>query len=207
METLLASSIHVWQPLGYVLVFVGMLFEGDAILFATIFLIHQGFFAAVPASILAVAGALIGDAMWFAIGRKIKSSEKWLKKTFDKMAGRFDKYVRHKPTEMLFVSKFIYGLHRAILLRYGESDITFRKYMSRDTVATFFWMTVVAAVAIGASSYAIAFRHDIKFVGRVLIVGIVLVFALEQVLGYAMQKLLKFIKLEVAEIEEKREEK
>ena len=44
MPHTLLYYLTIWKPLGYGIVFLGMIFEGDAVLFAAVFLARERFF-------------------------------------------------------------------------------------------------------------------------------------------------------------------
>ncbi len=68
MEIFLSHYLGFWLPVGYLVVFLAMMVEGDAALFAAAFLTHQGFFNLGVIIVVVFLGVLIGDLGWYWLG-------------------------------------------------------------------------------------------------------------------------------------------
>ncbi len=145
----LINVIALWPPLwGYAAVFLLMMVEGDVTLFTFSFLTSQGLFV-IPYMLLAVVmGTLFGDAMWYAMGRygfQVRIFA-WLKVIVIHMSSPFVDHLRIRPFHTLFVSRFTYGIHHALLARAGMLKLPFRTVFSIDVPAILCWTVVIGGI-------------------------------------------------------------
>ena len=68
-QTVFGSTLPWLLSGGYLLMFVAMVFEGPLVVMAASFAASMGYFNLGIVIVLAVAGDLIGDLIWFAMGR------------------------------------------------------------------------------------------------------------------------------------------
>lgn len=177
---LLLAPLAAWRPLGYVAVFAGMVFEGDAVLFTAAFLTHQQLFDFGDMALVVLTGVFVGDLLWYQAGV-------WLLRTptlaplrfwLERLTARFDRHLLQRLWRTLFVSKFAYGLHHPILMRAGAIGIPPRRFFWSDVPATLLWVAIVGGLGYGTSASVTAF-HRLRIVERVLGVGLVLFFLIE----------------------------
>lgn len=146
----------------YIVLFVGVLFEGPVVMVMAGFLVKTGFFALVPTYFLLVAGDLVGDVVWYAVGyfgadTFVRKYGKFFSLTPDGIEGAKAAYRRH-DTSILFISKITMGLGLAVpvLVSAGLSRVSFRKYLALNTLGEFVWTAfLMTAGYFFATAYAI----------------------------------------------------
>lgn len=123
----------------YVALFVGMIIEGPMLMITSGFLIHSGFFDLIPTFFAIMLGDLVGDTMWYNIGRygALPAIYKYGKifhitpEIFEKTEELFKKY--HE--RILIISKLTIGMSIATLLTAGATKISFKKFISINFLA------------------------------------------------------------------------
>lgn len=145
----------------YAGIFVGMLFEGDLLLFGVTFLALTGKLAWWLALPLAIAGALLGDLLWYALGTCI-SPESRYGKTLRAITRIMDGRIERHPRRMLFLSKITYGLHRPIQLRFGMERFPVKRYFLLDLPATAFWFAAICTLAVVAHITLLPVLHYLR---------------------------------------------
>lgn len=171
----------------YSLIFFGMLFEGDAVLFVSSFLVHRGVLDFWDVLSVALIGALVGDAMWYWIGTQLKE-ENFLSKWFHRITHPFDDQLQRSPFYAIFVSKFMYGFHHALLFRAGALRISKKKFFSSDLVATLFWMSVISMLAYGTSLSIHIVRHYVRVAELTAALVLILYILLEKKIARILKK-------------------
>ena len=117
-QTLILHSIASHQILAYVIVFILLFLEGDAILFGIAFLAHRGFLDLGILVPLVFFGAFFSDLVWYAVGRRLDRTWPWLHVRIERVARHFDRHLTENPERTIMIAKFIYGgICRALIMR------------------------------------------------------------------------------------------
>ncbi len=177
MKSLFLSQIATLHPIIYLVIFVIMMIEGDAVIFTSFFLVHAGIFEFYRTVIAVFSGAIIGDLLWYFVGHTSEPTNRfslWLLNLSERLTSKFDSHLKERTFHTIFLSKFTYGLHHLLLLRTGSLHIDFKKVIKTDLVATTVWILIIGVLgyASGASFTLVKHRiqyFEIGFLGAVLI--------------------------------------
>src|ERR1700738_3085644 len=129
---------------GYIAVFIGTFLEGETIL------VMAGFFAqrkylrlrfVIP---VAAAGAYVGHAFWFWLGRtkgvQILDRFPKMKKHFGKGIRIFERY----GAPAIFITQWLYGLRVTCAVIIGISRISVVKFLVYEAITCIVWAIVIA---------------------------------------------------------------
>ncbi len=125
-----------------VLLFLGMIIEGEIILILAGILIHQHALHPAETMLLLSAAALLKTVFGYQLGS-------WIARRFPN--SRFLKYVekrillllprfRERPFWSIFISKFIYGVNNATLIFAGYMKTNFPMYVRAEIISTIIWL-------------------------------------------------------------------
>lgn len=184
MHSFFFDYLTLWPPLGYVLIFLGMLLEGEVVLFAAAFLTHEGFFDIRIMLLLVIVGVIWGDMLWYRLGRRLKKTS-FAGLYIARVTDQFDDHLRHRPRRTIFISKFIYGLHRLILLRTGMLRIRHDKFLRSDMLAAGCWLVVVGSIGY---LFSASLRHYLKFIEVALLLGLIIFMCINIFLASFLKK-------------------
>lgn len=179
MDSFILSYLNYWTPLGYIIVFIGMMFEGDTFLFIASFLAHQGVFQPIPLFITALWGMIIGDNLWYSVGLKLRDSQSWIIRWAKRVAGPFDEHLKNNPLRTIFIAKFTYGLNHMMILRAGTLQIRWQDLEKSDILAIISWMAIVGSLGYFSSASFIYVKHYLRFGELALLFGLIIFFGLE----------------------------
>jgi membrane protein DedA with SNARE-associated domain len=185
MQTLFLEYITVSGPLGYFLVFLGTLIEGDAALLLVAFLARLHYINPWVAAVVILVSVVFGDACWFLLGRKYGNSDnrfaRWLHKHTKTITVKFeDNFFRN----YLF-TKFTYGIHRFLIASLGaHSTMSFKKYIKTEIIASLVWVVVIGGVGYGFAASFILLKKYVAFAEIGFVVLLILYFWGEQVLKH-----------------------
>ncbi len=149
--------------LGYLIIFIAMIIEGDIFLFTAAFLTHLGYFDPIKMFVAVYTGSVCGDLFWYWLGLKLNGSSRFTTWT-SKMAVPFDSHLLERPLHTIFLSKFIYGIHHAILVRAGMLKLNLAKFLRIDLISILGWVLIVGSLGFAGSVSFDLMRHSIKFV-------------------------------------------
>lgn len=162
MDLLQFVQVHHLQTVIYLAIFLLVVFDAAITVFAAMFLLVQGVISPLPTFIVLVLGVQLEQLLWYEVGRRLGSWERlmvWL----DKPARPFDKHLVSKPLRTLALSKFIYGIHRAMLVRAGMLKIDFKRYFYIALVCTALWLGVIGSLGLAFSGSYEALKRYIKY--------------------------------------------
>lgn len=154
------SLISLIDSYGYVAIFLGGIFEGEAVLVLGGLAAYGGFLKLPLVLFFAFIGAMASDWSWFFAGRYKgkKIIEKWprLKNLMLKPQRHIDK----RAAFLSFALRFMYGFRTVVPLSLGMSSIRTSVFLFFNTVGLMFWV-----LSIGITGY---FFGDIMeiFLGR-----------------------------------------
>ncbi len=133
----------------YAGIFVGLLFEGDLLLFGTTFLVLTGKLDGWIMLPLAVVAVLLGDVGWYYAGERLAKKPDGRPATILRKITRIlDGRVARSPRRIIFVSKLTYGLHRPILMRFGLEKFGALNFFKVDLPAVFAWFLTICSLAV-----------------------------------------------------------
>ncbi len=152
LPALLAYALTLANQFKYPLVLLITIFEGPILMIVGGFLLHEGVFSLVPLFLTIAAGDLVGDVIWYCIGRYF--AEPLLRKhghflsvtpvLFEKGKILFRKY----ETKILLISKMTLGFGMALvtLMVAGATHVRFRTYMLLNMIGEVFLVTVLLII-------------------------------------------------------------
>lgn len=152
MTGFLESILPIVAAYKYPLIFFATILQGPTIMTGSGFLLRLGTFSFWPLYIALVLGDLMGDIVWYSVGRRW--AEPFLRrfgyifgitpKIFAKVEGMFERH----DTKILFISKITmgFGFALATLMAAGAMRVPFRKYLMLNLVGGFIWTALLLSL-------------------------------------------------------------
>ncbi len=158
---------------GYLIAFFGMIIEGDASIFLFGFLTQLRFFNPFLIYFALVAGAVLGDAVWYWLGSHFHRLPSFVNRWVERVAPPFDTHLKNRTFHTLAISKFTYGLHHVFLVRAGMLKLPLRHVLKVDFLASLLWILIVGSLGYFSGASFIYVKHLVKFVEVLFVLGIV----------------------------------
>ncbi len=133
---------------GYYAVFAATFLEGETILVMAGFAAHRGYLALPWVMLVAFFGSLLGDQLYFFLGRR---HGRRILQQFPKLrmrADRVDTLLARHHTLLILVIRFLYGLRTVGPMVIGMSGVATPKFVGLNIVGAALW-----AVMIGGAGY------------------------------------------------------
>lgn len=178
MYSLVIHTLTLYRPLGYFLIFISLLIEGEFVLFTAAFLTHQGAFDIGDMFMVIISGVLAGDMLWYFAGTLLDGTNYWWQKWFNRFTKPFDRHLAESPFRTIFISKFTYGFHRAIIVKAGMLKIARSKFLKADIASAFLWIGIVGGLGYGASASFLLARRYLRLAEVGLILVLIIFFLL-----------------------------
>jgi len=149
MEHLLQQITSLVSEYGLIIIFVGMIFEGTAMILVTGFLCYMGVFSLREAWIISFLGAIIGDHIWFYLGRSY--GKKIINKypIFQKKFTQTLSHIHAKADFVALFERFIYGGGIIFPFTLGIENYSKKRYLLFDLIGDSIW----AIIGIGLGYY------------------------------------------------------
>lgn len=179
-SSVLVQYLAPYLGIGYPLIFIATMFEGDIILFTTGFLTQQGLFSIIYTPIVVFFGALAGDLLWYWFGyelNKLHISISLVRRWMERLSGPIDEHLINRTTHTVFISKFAYGFNHLTLMRAGMLGIKLKAFIKANMLATLAWMLVVGGLGYASGESFALFKRYLRY-GEFALLGAVITFFL-----------------------------
>lgn len=185
MHDLFLAYLPETAFLAYLLVFFGMILEGEVTLFTALYLGMLGALDFKYLGIVLVLGIFTGDFLWYRFGFFVAHhpSLKWLDEKTERMARILDEQLEARPIHTLFISKFTYGLNRIALMRAGATKVPLTSFLEADIMAVSVWLSLVGGIGFILSKSFAEFARYIKYLEVGFVLGIIVFILLTQIVS------------------------
>lgn len=145
---------------GYVIVFVGTILEGDAMLLAAAFLAHRGYFQLPLVILVATISTTAFNQVLYTLARRYGSERLKKRVAKDRRLAKVTDWVRQRGTLLLFASRFLWGLKTAIPTACGATGMRPWRFFGVNIAGAIIWgIPVGLAGYAGAHSISVIFRN------------------------------------------------
>lgn len=188
MEFLLLGFLILHPFVGYFAAFIGMIVEGEFILFAAAFLTHLGLFNFGGMLAVIYSGVILGDALWYIAGANWNRLPERFQKIAERLAIPFDYYIKNQPFLVIFATKFVMGVHHFFLLRAGTLRVPFARFIMYDIIASAGWIALVGGLGYLSSYSLLPVKQYLHFGEAGLLIALLLFFFLEKIIKKLFKK-------------------
>jgi len=141
------------QQYGYLAIVVGTFLEGETVLLLGGFAAHRGYLELPLVMLAAFAGSVVGDQIYFAIGRRrgmafLDARPAWR----SRVTHELDLVHRHQ-TAMILGFRFLYGIRTVAPFALGASGVSLARFTALNTLSAAVW--AVAGGALGNALQAV----------------------------------------------------
>ena len=148
----------------YVVLFLGVFWEGEIILIIAGVLVHLEVLSPSITLILVILGAfsktMVGYYLGKYLGKRFPNS-KFLK-FFEKKVLYFLPRFKERPFWSIFLSKCIYGANNPTIVFAGYLGIDFKKYFKAEFFSSIFWFGIMFCLGLFFSATALSLNHGIR---------------------------------------------
>lgn len=178
MEALLINFSETHRILSYLIIFAGVLIEGEIILILAGVLSYKGYLDIFDVLIIAFMAAIVHDLIYWSIGKKIAQTgrKKFLFINLEKI-GVFLGKARANNGLYIFVSKFALGLNRIILIANGYLNMPIKELLRYSIPASLVFSIVFVSTGYIFASKTDILKKDLK-TAAIFLTGFVIIMVL-----------------------------
>lgn len=187
MNFLQTVQLSHLQPLLYAAVFVGMFFDAVITTFTTIFFVSTSKLSGYIAIPLLAVGIYSEQLFYYWLGTYLNRHERltaWAKR----LAAPFDRHLQHKTFRTLLISKFVYGLHRAVLIRSGMLGLPKKFFAKQAVTIGAIWLLVVGGLAFLFGRSYEQFKRKFGYAEAGVVVMLIIILVSEYFISKKLKK-------------------
>lgn len=160
---------------GYLLLFLGMVLEGEVFLIASAMLARIGAFDFAEVISIAFAGVMIGDVFWYWVGILLARFNGRFRvvHTAEKTVLLFLPSFHRKPFLSILLSKFIYGINHATLIFSGATRLKFSLFFQAELLSSTVWVAIYAIAGYLFGNAAVAVTRKASHFALLAVVFVV----------------------------------
>ena len=183
---LLTLLVEHHQVLAYILIFFGLIFEGEIFLISTGILAHLGALDIRFVIIFVFCGAFVKTLLGYYVGTLVH--KKWhdvrflkhIEKRVDNIMPRF----KEKPFWSIFISKFIMGFNHIIIVFAGYSKIDYKKYLKAEISSTVIWAPLLLFLGYFFSYTALHVSREIWKFSLIILIFVIGYVLFDKLVGW-----------------------
>lgn len=175
METLLEYFIKY----GYLVVFLATLVEGEVVLVAGGFLVHEGYLNFSILVLIATAACTVGDNFFYWLGRSRRTGQthpwaaRFLNFIGENRLFKGEEFVQRHGGKWVFLVRFFYGLRYAGAISAGYFGMRFMRFFSFNLIGSLAWAMLISGIGylFGRSLEAVGRGVRLAQIGLLLVVA------------------------------------
>jgi membrane protein DedA with SNARE-associated domain len=181
-------SLHNLDNWVYVVLFFGMFIDANLSILFSVFLFSQSSHAFSAVIFLPVIlGGFVEQFALVYLGEKLQKNDR-LAGWANKLTSKFDAHLQNNVFRSLLLSKFIIGLHRAVLIRMGMLGIKWKVFAKATLKSTFIWLLTVGILGFIFSESYKALSKYFEYTGFLLLFVFIIFFILEFFISRRLKK-------------------
>jgi membrane protein DedA with SNARE-associated domain len=179
-EPLSAHVTHLDLPLliqtyGYPAAFIGAMLEGETVLVLAGLAAHRGHLSLPTVWLLAAAGGAIGDAIYFALGRRYGEHLIARFPWFAPAVERIHRLIERGPVISVIGVRFLYGVRMAGPVVIGTSAMSWPHFLFWNAFGALLWSAAWLAAGYMLGEVAQRLLGNLAHVERELFGGVLMV--------------------------------
>lgn len=176
--------------LGYLVLFLGMIIEGEVILMIGGILANLNALNLESVFIFSFIGVLVNDILWYHIGVYLKNNHghRSLLQRAERKVKKLLPGIETSPAYAIFISKFIAGFNHPTLIMLGFLKVNFKYFMKLQVFASLVWTLVFISLGFAFGHTAISVSRKVHVFVIAVVVLIVAAMLLERGIRYVINK-------------------
>lgn len=165
--------LQLVENYGYLAVFFGSLFEGDALLLVASFLAFLGKLDLPLVMVAAFLGTWLSDIIWFMLGRYSHSTILARSNLLNSLSDRSADIVGKRPRMMALTMRFMYGLRMVIPYSLGKTTMSTSSFLIYNAIGVGIWVIIFTALGYFFATIAETIFGRMKYLEIILPIIIV----------------------------------
>ena len=184
------ATVEANRHWAYWVLCVAMIFEGELVLATAGMMVRLHAFHFTEAFFFALSGVLLGDMLWYGVGRALQSRHPRHRiSTF--VIQRVKNYlpdIESNPFHVIFLSKFLYGLNHSTLVVLGFLKVPFGHFMRIQLLSSCIWSLLFLTIGYIFGSVAITFTSRLRHFMLLAFLSLMVIAVIVYLIGRLVEK-------------------
>ena len=183
---ILANFVASHEILAYILIFLGIIIEGEVVVLFSGILAHLGGLSIITSFFVGVAGIVSKSYLGYYFGSFLerKYPHNRFFRYIESKILYFLPHFKDRPFWSVFLSKFIYGINHFAIILAGYLRINFKTYFKAELASSMIWLFEFLALGYFFSYAAIGYSKDIRKFSIIILAFIVAFILLENLITF-----------------------
>ena len=194
VANILNNIVENHQIFAYVVIFLGLIFEGEIILISAGILAHLGALDFGITLFFVLFGGLVKTLLFYRLGEFIH--KKWnhtkLMKYIEERVFNFMPHFDRKPFWSIFISKFIMGVNYLVIIFSGYKKINYKTYLKAEFFSTIIWAPLLLTIGYFFSYTALNISKEISRFSLVILILVIAFITFDKFLAFVYKMFEKF---------------
>ena len=194
VANILNNIVENHQIFAYVVIFLGLIFEGEIVVILAGILAHLGTLNFGITLLFILLGGLTKTLLFYRLGEFIH--KKWnhtkLMKYIEERVFNFMPHFDKKPFWSIFISKFIMGVNYLVIIFSGYKKIDYKTYLKAEFFSTIIWAPLLLTLGYFFSYTALNISKEISRFFLIIIILIIGFVLFDKLLAFVYKMFEKF---------------
>ena len=194
VANILNNIVENHQIFAYVVIFFGLIFEGEIVVILAGILAHLGTLNFGITLLFILLGGLTKTLLFYRLGEFIH--KKWnhtkLMKYIEERVFNFMPHFDKKPFWSIFISKFIMGVNYLVIIFSGYKKIDYKTYLKAEFFSTIIWAPLLLTLGYFFSYTALNISKEISRFFLIIIILIIGFVLFDKLLAFVYKMFEKF---------------
>jgi len=163
--------LHLLVRYGGIAVLLGAALEGDATVILAGVVAHMGLLELPYVIVMAFLGGVLGDWLWFAVGR-IGGVALRRRPHYARVAALIERLAARIGVWEIVAARFVYGTRLASMVFWGVHGLSFPRFVVVDAIGCALWAVAFVGLGYGLSESATVFLGRVRRSERWLAGGV-----------------------------------
>lgn len=160
------------REFGYLAVFIGTFLEGETIQILGGLAAHAGFLQLHWVILVGCGGTLLGDQLYFFIGRRYGQAFLDNRPGWQLRVGKVHRYIERYDALAILSFRFFYGIRNVASFAMGTSNIPFPRFVILNALGAIIWAVVMAGLGYFFGEAVESAMGDIKRYEAYILAGV-----------------------------------
>jgi len=170
------SAIHAFLvQYGLIVVYLGVIIEGESVVIAAGFLAHQGVMNPYYVFLAAFAGSLTGDQILFFVGRHFAGSRFAQRQTARPLFAKILAQIHRNRILFILGFRFVYGIRVISPIAIGIARVDPLLYAVLNATSAFIWAAIMTTIGYLFGQTLERFSGELHHEHKLIVAGLLLV--------------------------------
>jgi len=174
------------QFLAYLVIFIGLIFEGEIVVITTGVLAHLGALDFTTSLLFILGGGAVKTFGGYYLGGLLR--KRYNQHAFfvylEKRIAFFMPRFKERPFWSIFISQFIMGVNYLVIIFSGYTKVDYKTYLKADLLSTAIWAPLLLSIGFFFSQTALSYTKEVNRFSLIILVFVIIFLIFDKLVAY-----------------------